>query len=294
MRINVLGATGELGARIAGHILRQGAAPRDLIASARTPAKAQALADRGVEVRKADYDRPQTLAAALGETDTLMLIPSMADVEPRIAQFANALTAARAAGVRRIVMTSFSAVTPESAFLMAPYYLYAESRLRLSGLRWTILRNGMYLDPLADWAPALAATGRLPYPVKHGRIAYISRDDLARASAAAVLDDSHSHAVYELTGPEAVSMPELADALSTATGRPIAFDCVTEEEFEAVCRADGLSDSVASILTSMYRAADRGEFERVSDHVERLTGSPASTVADFLRDAVQPDAGGGN
>ena len=187
-------------------------------------------------------------------------------------------------------MSSFSAARTDSRFLIAPYLVYAESKLRVSGMDWTILRNGMYLDPLADWAPALARQGRLPYPVRQGRVAYISRDDLARASAGALMQDGHSGQVYELTGPEAVSMPQLAAALAAATGAPIVFDCVSEAEFMANCREDGIPDRDSAILASMYRAVDHGECEQVSEHVELLSGAPAETVDKYLRRAIEsPD-----
>ncbi len=288
MKINILGGTGQLGSRIVEAILREGTCPEHLIVSCRSQSKARHFADGGIEVRQADLDRPETLVPALAGTDVLMLIPSMSDVEHRIVQHQHTLAAAELAGVSRVVMTSFSSARTDSKFLMAPFYLYAESKLRLSGMDWTILRNGMYLDPLVDWAPALARQGRLPYPVKRGRVAYISRDDLARASAGALLQAGHSERVYELTGPEAVSMAELAAALTAATGSPIAFDPVSEAEFGAVCRDDGIPDQETAILTSMYRAVDNGEFEQVSDHVKLLSDAPAEAVATYLKRALEP------
>lgn len=283
MNINVVGGTGQLGARILRVLLKRAVPPEDLIVSVRSPEKARAFGQQGMRVRLADYDRSETLEAAFQETDVLMLIPSMAGVEHRIGQHAGALQAAAAAGVRRIVLTSFSAARADSKFEMAPFYLYAESKLRLSGMEWTILRNGMYLDPVADWAPALADTGRLPYPVQHGRVAYICRDDLARASAAACLESGHAGRLYELTGSESLSMPELASALADATGRPIAFERVSEAEFAAICRSDGVPEPIISILASMYRAVDNGEFETVTDDVATLAGAEPEKTAAYLR-----------
>ena len=283
MKINVMGATGQLGRKVIQALRAQGAAPEDLIASVRSPEKAQPFLEQGLTVRRADYDQPDTLAKAFRDTEVLLLIPSTAPVEPRVVQHANALDAARLAGVRRIAFASFAAARPTSKFLIAPFLLYAESKLRLSGMAWTILRDGMYLDPLADWAPDLAEMGRLPYPVAQGRVAYIARHDLARALAAVCLNTGHDAAVYELTGPEAVSMPELAAALSEAMKQPLVYNQVTEEEFAALCRTANVPDPVIEVLASMYRAVDNGEFEHVTDHVERLTGSPPQTVAAYLQ-----------
>jgi NAD(P)H dehydrogenase (quinone) len=287
MKINVMGAGGQLGHKVMEALLREGTQAEDLIASVRTSSRAQDLAEKNISVRHADYEEPQTLREAFRDTDVLLLIPSTALVEPRILQHFNALEAAREAGVKRVVFVSFVAAEPASQFLIAPFMLYAESKTRLSGLDWTILRDGMYLDPVADWVPHLVKTGLLPYPVREGRVAYISRDDLARAIAAVCLKEGHSGSVYELTGPEAVSMPRLAEAISAASGTPVAYQQVSEEEFAAVCRAGGDPEPLVQILVSMYRAVDAGEFERVTDHVERLTGTPAETVEACLKRAVR-------
>ena len=242
MIINVIGATGNLGSRVIDALLKQGTAPNTLIASVRDPEKARPLAEKGVPVRLADYDNRESLGEAFADTDVLFLIPSSAAVEPRILQHHNAVTAAIAAGVQRIVFASFEAAEPTSQFLMAPFMLYAESTIRLSGLDWTICRDGMYLDPIADWIPQLIKMEKLPYPVKQGQVAYISRDDLARALAAACLSSEHSRKLYHLTGPQALSMTELADIITRATGRTVAFDSVSEETFADICREDGVPE----------------------------------------------------
>ncbi len=286
MKINVMAATGQLGRKVVEALLDQGAAPGEVIASARTPTKADDLAARGVTVRRADYEDRDTMRAAFAGTDVLALIPSTAPVEPRILQHHDALEAAREAGVQRVVFSSLStAAFPASRFLVTPFLLYAESRLRLSGLDWTILRNGMYLDPIAGWTPELVEMGQLPYPVKQGRTAYICRDDLARATAAACLNSEHAGQIYELTGPEALSMPDLAAAVTRASGHRVRFDSVTEDAYAEVCRQGNeyVPEYLIDILISLYRAVDNHEFETVTDHVERLTGTPPEAAEDYLR-----------
>ena len=286
MKINVMPATGHLGRKVVQALLDQGAAPGDVIACARTPQKADDLAAQGIAVRRADYENRDAMQAAFEDTDVLALIPSTAPVEPRILQHHNALDAARRAGVQRVVFASLAtAAFPASRFLITPFLLYAESRLRLSGMDWTILRNGMYLDPIADWVPELVEMGRLPYPVKTGRVAYIARDDLARATAAACLHSEHAGKVYELTGPEALSMPDLAATIARVTGQAVGFESITDEAFAEVCRQgnEDVPEFLIGILTSLYHAVDNHEFETVTDHVERLTGTPPETAESYLR-----------
>lgn len=288
MKINVLGSTGQLGGKVVQSLIGLGAAPGDIIASVRTPAKAEGLAAQGLDIRQADYDDPESLKAAFQGTDTLLLIPSFAPVEQRIQQFYQALEAAKSAGVKRVVFSSFATSVPDSRFYVTPFFLYAESKLRLSGLDWTILRNGMYLDPIADWVPELVEMGRLPYPVKEGRVAYISRDDLARATAAACLDSRHAGQLYELSGAEALTMSKLAEIISSVTGRPVRFDSIGEEEYARICRegVEGVPEPLIALLISLYHAVDNREFEKVTGHVAEITGRPPETAESYLRRVV--------
>ncbi|QDU36839.1 Quinone oxidoreductase 2 [Maioricimonas rarisocia] len=280
MNINVTAATGSLGSRVVRELLRQDA---NVTASVRSPAKASDLAEQGVTVRRGDFEDRESLVEAFADTDVLLVIPSLAPVEVRVGQFRNTLDAAKQAGVGRIVLVGFAATSPESQFHIAPFYLYAESRLRLSGLDWTISRDGMYLDPVADWVPELIRMGRLPYPVQKGRVAYVCRDDLARALAAACLKEECSQKVYNLTGPEALSMPELAATISRVVGQEVPFDLVSEEEFVRICQAENEPEEMIAVLTSMYRAVDNGEFANVTSDIEDLTGRPPETVESYLR-----------
>ena len=198
----------------------------------------------------------------------------------------NAFEAACSCRVERLIFTSIAATGADSLFSIAPFYTYAEEKLQGSELGWTILRDGIYLDPVAEWVPDLVKMGRLPYPVKKGKVAYISRDDIARAIVYASVSKRHAGKIYDLTGSEAISMPQLAETISTVTGKSVHFESVSEEEYAEICRADDIPESLIEVWISMYRAVDNGEFENVTDHVERLTGKPPESVERYLRRVV--------
>lgn len=237
-----------------------------------------------MSVRLADYDDRDGLVEAFRGVETLILIPTKSPIVPRIQEHANALDAARAAGVKRVLFLSISTAQPDSLSAVAPFILYAESATRLSGMDWVILRMGLYAEPLADWAPELAATGRLPYPVRSGRVAYVTREDIAWATAAAGADPTLKNEIFELTGPEAISMPDLAGAVSEATGKPVRFETVSDAEFLEICALDkDTPPFVAQVLVSLYHAVDAGEFEQVTNHIERLTGRRPEGIESFLK-----------
>ncbi len=285
MGIHVMGAGGQLGRKVVSALRERGVPAADVVCNVRDPGKVADLAGQGFTVRRADYDDPASMVSGFAGADALLLIPTFLPVEPRVVQHGNAVDAAVQAGVGRIAFSSFGSGSPESRFHVAPFMLYAESRTRLSGLPWTILRNGMYLDPVADWAPELVLMGRLPYPVEQGRIAYVSRDDLARATASALVDDAHLDRVFDLTGPEALTMDRLAEIVSEATGAAITYDRITDEQYAQVCREgeESVPEYLIPILTSLYHAVDNGEFARVTDHVELLTGSRPEDALSYLR-----------
>ena len=286
MKINIMAAGGQLGRKVVDTFLECGIDPQDLIASVRTPAKVNDLARMGIDVRRTDYDDPPSLKYSFRNSDVVVLITSTAMVEERKAQFDNAFEAACSCRVERLIFTSIAATGADSLFSIAPFYTYAEKKLQASDLGWTILRDGMYLDPVAEWVPDLVRMGRLPYPVKKGKVAYISRDDIARAIVYASVSRRHAGQIYDLTGSEAISMPQLAETISRVTGKSVVFEFVSEKEFTEICRVDDIPESLVGVLISMYRAVDNGEFERVTDHVEVLTGKPPESVESYLRRMV--------
>ena len=282
-KIAVMGAAGQLGSRIVRQLSAQGHPASETVAAVRSPEKAADLAAQGFLVRRADYEDGDSLETAFRGCGTVLLVPSFAPVESRIGQHARAIEAARRAAVERLVFSSFIASHTESPFIITPFLAYAESALGVSGLRWTILRNGMYSDPLVPYLREIVEMGHIPYPAGEGRISYVSRDDLARASAAALLDDGHAGRAYDLTGPEALSIDKLAGIVTRVTGKPVRYEPASDEEFAEMCREPGIPDYVPWALVTIYHAAAEGFLAPVSYDIERLTGTPSEELESFLR-----------
>ena len=280
--ILVMGASGSVGASTVEHLLIQGVAPSQIIAGARNTEKLSALANVGVQTRRADYLDPIGMEAAFQGVDTLILIPTKTPAPQRCVEHGNALESARAAGVGRIVFLSLQAAVPTSAFSVAPFILFAECATRQAVRDWVMARMSLYIDPVAEWVPELVTMGRLPYPLKEARIAYVSRNDVSRSLAAIARQRELSHEVVELTGPAALSMPELAADLSAFTESQIVFRSIEDAEYREICRKDGTPDEIVEILASMYRAAEAQEFSNVTADIERLTGVPPETVKQAL------------
>jgi NAD(P)H dehydrogenase (quinone) len=280
--IFVMAATGGVGRGTVESLIAAGFPAGQIVGGARNPGKLDWLVNAGGQVRHADYADPVGMRAAFSGVDTLVLIPTMAAPAPRCLEHDNALMAARQAGVRRVVFLSVQSASPESRFLMAPFFLFAESATRLSGMAWTIARMSLYTDPLADWLPDLVRMGRLPYPVREGRVAYVAKADVARALAATARREDLDGRVLEFTGPASLSMPQVAAEISRAAGVEIGFDSITEAEYGDICRADGSPEGMIAGMTTLYQAVEAQEFAKATTHVEMLTGLRPESVAETI------------
>ncbi len=281
--IAITAASGELGSRTVAAVIEQGFPPDRLVVCVRTPEKMAAWAEKGVVVRPADYEQPETLEAAFEGVERVLLVPSIAPSLDRVRQYENVIEAARQAGVGHIIHYGLVPVTVDSPFLVTPFLVYAESAIRTSGLDWTILRNSLYMDPIADWVPNIIEMGTIPYPTGEGRCSYISRDDIARAGAAALTTDGHEGQVYHLTGPQSLTTADLCDVVSRITGKPVTDRNASDQDYIDVCMAEGESEWLTHALLTLYHTIRKGLLDVESDGVERLTGIPAESFESYLQ-----------
>ena len=266
MTVFVTGATGQLGGRVARRLIDIGT--DIVVAVVRTPEKAEALAQAGAEVRRFDYDDPATMVQAMAGCDTIVLVPTFVAVE---------------SGAKRVLHAGFMSTGLECSFTVNPFLLYAESAVRQSGLEWTILRDGLYLDPFAEWVPEIVEMGRIPYPCADGKVAYISRNDIAASIAAAAAGEGHGGKLYALTGALSQDFDEIAETVSRVTGADVRYDPMSEEEFVKLCVETGMPDYIPAALGTLYRNLADGFLDEATSHVEELTGKPAESVEDYLR-----------
>lgn len=197
----VTGSTGALGGRIARALADLGIAQRLIV---RDAGRAPRL--DGAEVREVPggYADPAGFRAALEGVGTLFLV-SAEEAPDRVAQHKNAVEAAAAAGVERIVYTSFLGAAPDSTFLLGRDHWATEEAIRAAGVAFTFLRDSFYMDVV----PIFSGPGRtFRGPAGDGRLAPVSRDDVA-AVAVQVLatPGAHDDRAYDLTGPSSSASP---------------------------------------------------------------------------------------
>ena len=281
MSIAITGATGQLG-RLVIEQLRGQVAAADIVALARTPAKA---AELGVAARAADYARPETLPAALAGVATLLLISS-SEIGQREAQHRNVIAAARAAGVKRVVYTSLLHAD-RSPLSLAAEHLDTEAALKASGLAFTILRNGWYTENYTGSVAAAVAAGAYVGSSGAGRISAAARADYAAAAVAVLTSAGHDGRTYELAGDPAFTLAELAAELSRQVGRTIPYQDLGEAGFAAALAAHGLPARFAAAIASWGTGAAQGALFDDGGTLARLIGRPTTPLASSIAAALQ-------
>ncbi len=271
----VTGATGQIGSRVADRLATAGVRQRLVV---RDASRAPALP--GGDVAVAQYRDGAAMRATLTGVHTLLLV-SAAESADRVHEHLTAVEAARLAGVRRVVYTSFLGAGPESTFTLARHHWATEEALRASGMAYTFLRDSMYADSIPVMAAAQDRTIR--GPAGHGRVGAVARDDVADVAAAVLLaDGAHDGRTYDVTGPAAISMQDVADLLTELTGRPVRYVAETLEEAYRSRETYGAPDWEVEGWVTSYAAIATGEIAVVSDTVPLVAGHPATSARDLL------------
>lgn len=271
----VTGATGALGGAVA-RLLTDAGIPHRLLArhAARispppdTPVFALSYADRDHAVR------------ALEGVETLFMV-SAAENPYRAQDQRTFVDAAVDAGVQHIVYTSFMGAGPDDVFTLGRDHWDTEQHIKARGLKHTFLRDCFYQDILPSF---VGRDGVIRGPAADGRFAPVARSDVA-ASAFRILRDPQAHAgaTYTLTGPQSITMQDVADTLTRVTGQQVTYHAESLDEAVESRRAAGASEWQAVAWATSYAAIATGELAQVSDDVAELTGTAPLSFEDHLR-----------
>lgn len=274
-RIAVAGATGEIGGRVAQLLGAAGVPARLPVRAARRAPRPQ-LADICEIGSHADR---RGIAHALRGIETFLLLPGHG-AEARVDAHRAAIEAAVDAGVRRIVQLSLTGAAADATFTYARDHWQTEQDLRASGVEWTIARTNLYLDELPTF---VSRAGIISGPAGDGRVAAVARDDVARALAALLTGDEHAGRTYELSGPQALDLHEIAAVLGRSCRQLIRFERQTLEDAVATRAALPATEAERDGWVSSYAAIAAGELAHLSTDIEQLTGQPPMTLERWLR-----------
>ncbi|MFP8907401.1 SDR family oxidoreductase [Streptomyces atacamensis] len=281
--IVVTGATGQLGRLVVEDLLTRVPADR-IVAAVRTPEKAADLAERGVQVREADYDRPDTLMTAFEGAEKILLI-SGSEVGRRVPQHQAVVDAARQAGADLLAYTSVLHADT-STLPVAGEHRATEEAVKASGLAYSLLRNGWYNENYIPTAQQGAATGTIIGSARGGRVASASRADYAAAAAAVLTGDGHDNTVYELSGDTAFTMDDLAAEVTAVTGTPVVYQDLPAKAHAKALADAGLPEPVVEMLVAIDAGTAEGQLADTTGDLSRLIGRPTTPLRTTLAAAL--------
>ncbi len=292
--ILVTGATGQFGAHAINHLLDKGVKSTGIAALVRDAAKGGHLKDKSIDLRTGDYSDYDSLVKAFEGVDKLLLVSSSdrGAVENRTAHHMAAIKAAVKAGVAHIVYTSFVRKPGFENSAIAAFqtsHLQTEEFLKSSGVTYTILQNGIYLEMIPIFAGGkVAETGAILYPAGAGKAGWVLREEMAEAAAHILTTEGHGDKTYSLTNTESVSFADIAAELSRVLGKEVRYQSPSPEEFEAVMKGAGVPDMYVGMFIMWATAQAQGALDSEGDTLASFLGRKPTTVSQFLNRIYRP------
>jgi NAD(P)H dehydrogenase (quinone) len=282
VRVIVTGASGQLGRLVTQRLLEH-LSPAQIILVTRRPDALAELAERGVEVRRGDFDEPASLVDAFADGDRMLLISTPA-IGRRTEQHRAAIDAAAAAGVSHLVYTSFTnPVAGHPSGDVAEEHRLTEELLQSGNVPWTVLRYAAYAELQVPLGAIAITYGKLVTNAPDGRVAPISRADCAAAAVAVLTSDGqHAQRTYEITGPQAVTQGDIAWLLTEISGHPVKVIPTSDRKLLWGLGRLGTPKPVAKAIVQLGVAARGGYFDVVDPAFEALTGRPPRSLRDVL------------
>jgi NAD(P)H dehydrogenase (quinone) len=281
--IMITGATGQLGNAVLKLMIEKMPAGQ-VAALARNTDKLSEFAALGVDVRKGDYNDTDSLAEAFKGIEKLYFV-SGSEVGKRAQQHANVINAAKQAGVKHVIYTSFQRKTENgdsAVAFVAQEHLITEKLIKESGINYTILKHALYLDVLPMFfGPNVTTTG-IFIPAGNGKASYAARADMAAAAVAILTTPGHENKVYEISAPHSYSFQELAQTLTEITGKQVAYTSPDVPTFTGALTAAGVPADLIGMTTGFALGIEQGEFDFPSPTLAQLLGRDPMTPKEFF------------
>ncbi len=289
--ILVTGATGQYGTKAIAHLVKKGVAAPQLAALVRDAAKGQRLQDQGIGLRIGDYTDVASLVQAFRGVEKVLLVSSndRSAATNRTAQHLNVITAAKEAGVKHLVYTSFVQKPASQNSAIADFlnsHAQTEQYLQASGLPYTILQHGIYLEMIPVFAGEKAAeTGQIVFPAQAGKASWVLREELAEAAAHVLTTEGHENRTYVLTNNESTSFQDVAQALAGTLGKEVHYQSPPVEAFRATLQQAGVPDLYVGMFTTWAGAVAEGMLDMPDATLASFLGRKPTTTAQFIAQA---------
>ena len=277
--ILITGATGRVGGTTLKQLSTRGVAVRALVRNAE---KAAQVASPLVETVIGDLAQPRSLESALdGITAALLVSP----LDPHQVELqGNFIDAAKRAGRVHVVKISGLGTALNSSVRSGRWHAQTEKHLEDSGLPFTHLRPPFFMQNILRFAPTIRASGEFSGSMNQGKVAMIDVEDIAAVAVTALTTAAHVGKAYTLTGPEALSYADVAEKLSQLLGRTVTYKDTPLAAMRERLLASGMPEWHVDVQVDFSTALSAGHASVVTDTVEAVTGRPARTLEQFIRE----------
>jgi uncharacterized protein YbjT (DUF2867 family) len=278
--ILITGATGQISSAIIPHVKATGATVRALV---RNRNKVENLAGDGVVFVEGDLGLPRSLRPAFEGVDTLWLLTAVTPRAPE--HHSNALQAAREAGVKRVVrLSSNDGAKPCVSALNSRLMAISDAELKASGIPYTIIRPHFFMQNLLIAAQTVAAEGAIYMALGNARIPMIDARDISEAAARLLSSRGHENKEYTLSGPCAVSVDDVANALSTELKKAVRYVPISVESADQAMQQLGFDAWIRTLLSDYFEAYSTSSAGDATDDFQKIVGRPPRGIEQFAHD----------
>jgi uncharacterized protein YbjT (DUF2867 family) len=280
--IGVIGATGSTGRALVAALKEKGADFRCLV---RDPAAAAEKLGADVVLVQADLADAASVEAGLQGCDKVFLLSGHSPV--MVEQQLNAVNAAKAVGAKHIVKLSGGSfiIKEDTPAKIGRGHWEIEQEIKASGLEWTFLRPGFFMQNFLNMADMIKGMGKVMMPLPSDvALGMIDVRDTADAAAGVLTSDGHAGQTYELSGPN-VSPGEAISAIGSAIGKEIGFVQVPMEGAVGAMKEKGMPEWLVDHQSTLMGMAANGDMATYGNNlIETLAGHAPRTPADFAKD----------
>jgi NAD(P)H dehydrogenase (quinone) len=285
MKILITGATAKLGGLVLDALFTR-TAKENIAVMMRRDKGAEEFSNKGIEVRIGNYDDTASMVQAFKGIDKLYFI-SGPDLEGRLTQHKNVVAAALEANVGHVIYTSYSRKGGPEAhplFTLAQGHIVAENAIKDSGIPYTLLLNNYYMEVIPLFVGEnILQSKTIYFPAAHGKNGFIARNDIAELSAVILTTTGHEQKTYEVSGEQAYGFEEIAKLISEVSGITINYISPSEQDFEKALSGYGVPPALIELSSLSAKAIVAGEFDKISNTYERITGRKPTSMIKFLQ-----------